>query len=419
MKSWSLSARIIAASVVLAVLVAGVFAVLIYAVVTLDNARERAAATKDVRTALVGLEKLVIDLETGLRGVVLTGNPAFSSRRAPRARKCLVAPVSWSASLPTVRSSDSASVNCAWRSTTTSTTTWSQLSSLPRRTWQPFDKRWQQKKPSAGRTISGRASTSSSRPRRAGGRERSLRSDAVEACDRARRRRSRRLRAPHRPLRPLSGALDCAPVREAATAATRVAEGDLSVRLSERGGEVRELTAAFNHMAEEARAPSGASCRVRTRSCGRASAVSRGSSTSSPTSSGRRLRASSASRPCSSTGTRNLRSSAGISRSSTVRPPAQTPERLPGRRAARRGPPGPRARADRRVRVVTEQVRLFEGQSEKHTLDMVIPPTPLTVNGDRTASRRWSATFCRTRSSTLPREARCTSSPSRRTVLSA
>jgi CheY-like chemotaxis protein len=41
MKSMRLSTRIIAASVVLAVLVAGVFAVLIYAVVTLDNARER------------------------------------------------------------------------------------------------------------------------------------------------------------------------------------------------------------------------------------------------------------------------------------------------------------------------------------------------------------------------------------------
>ena len=77
MKSMRLSTRIIAASVVLAVLVAGVFAVLIYAVVTLDNAREREAASKDVRTALVGLEKLVIDLETGLRGVVLTGNPRF------------------------------------------------------------------------------------------------------------------------------------------------------------------------------------------------------------------------------------------------------------------------------------------------------------------------------------------------------
>src|SRR5215207_10271331 len=54
MKSLSLSTRTIAASVVLAALVAGVFAVLIYAV-----------------------EKLVIDLETGLRGVVLTGDARF------------------------------------------------------------------------------------------------------------------------------------------------------------------------------------------------------------------------------------------------------------------------------------------------------------------------------------------------------
>ena len=33
-------------------------------------------------------------------------------------------------------------------------------------------------------------------------------------------------------------------------------------------------------------------------------------------------------------------------------------------------------------RVVAEQVRLFEGQSDKHTLDLVLPPTPLNVRGD-------------------------------------
>ena len=88
-----------------AALVAGVFAVLIYAVVTLDNAREREAATKDVRTALVGLEKLVIDLESGLRGVVLTGNPRFLQPARVPAGKSIVAPASWSASLPTIRRS--------------------------------------------------------------------------------------------------------------------------------------------------------------------------------------------------------------------------------------------------------------------------------------------------------------------------
>ena len=113
MKSLSLSSRIIAASVVLAVLVAGVFAVLIYAVVTLDNAREREAASKDVGTALVGLEKLVIDLETGLRGVVLTGDPRFlQPAQGPHAGKCLAAPVSWSASSPTIPRSSSAFASC-------------------------------------------------------------------------------------------------------------------------------------------------------------------------------------------------------------------------------------------------------------------------------------------------------------------
>ena len=142
MKSLSLSTRMIAASVVLAALVAGVFAVLIYAVVTLDNARARAeAATKDVRTALVGLEKLVIDLESGLRGVVLTGNPRFLQpargrrqvdRRAGELERLVADNPT---QLQRVR-------NCVWRSTATSVTTWSPWSALPRRTLQPSGRRW-------------------------------------------------------------------------------------------------------------------------------------------------------------------------------------------------------------------------------------------------------------------------------------
>ena len=53
MKSLSLSTRMIAASVVLAALVAGVFAVLIYAVVTLDN-RARAGGGHEGRPDSVG-----------------------------------------------------------------------------------------------------------------------------------------------------------------------------------------------------------------------------------------------------------------------------------------------------------------------------------------------------------------------------
>ncbi len=73
----SLSMRMIAASAVLAVIVAGAFAVLVHAVSTLDNATKHEAHAKDVAAATVTLEKLVIDLETGLRGYILTGNARF------------------------------------------------------------------------------------------------------------------------------------------------------------------------------------------------------------------------------------------------------------------------------------------------------------------------------------------------------
>jgi signal transduction histidine kinase len=76
-KSASLSARMIVASVVLALLVAGVFAVLIQAVSALNEATAREARAKEVTAATVGLEKLVIDLETGLRGFVLSGDNRF------------------------------------------------------------------------------------------------------------------------------------------------------------------------------------------------------------------------------------------------------------------------------------------------------------------------------------------------------
>jgi signal transduction histidine kinase len=69
----SLSGRMIVASLVLALLVAGVFVVLIRAVGGVDDARTRQAHSAEVTAATVVLEKLVIDLETGLRGLVLSG----------------------------------------------------------------------------------------------------------------------------------------------------------------------------------------------------------------------------------------------------------------------------------------------------------------------------------------------------------
>src|SRR5919201_3771172 len=71
-RSASLSARLIAASAVLALLVVAAFGVLVYAVSTLDDATKRERHARAVTAATLQLEKLVLDLETGLRGFVCT-----------------------------------------------------------------------------------------------------------------------------------------------------------------------------------------------------------------------------------------------------------------------------------------------------------------------------------------------------------
>lgn len=76
-KSMSLSVRMLAASAVLALLVAGVFGVLVHAVLELNDATRLEARSKDLTAATLVLEKNVIDLEAGLRGLVLTGNERF------------------------------------------------------------------------------------------------------------------------------------------------------------------------------------------------------------------------------------------------------------------------------------------------------------------------------------------------------
>jgi signal transduction histidine kinase len=72
-RSASLSARLIAGSAVLALLVAAAFGVLIFAVTSLDDATKRERHAKAVTAETLQLEKLVLDLDTGLRGFVLTG----------------------------------------------------------------------------------------------------------------------------------------------------------------------------------------------------------------------------------------------------------------------------------------------------------------------------------------------------------
>ena len=90
LRAASLSARVIVGSALLALVVAGAFAVLVYAVSSLDDATKRERHAKAVTAATLQLEKLVLDLETGVRGFVLTGrNDALQPWRS--ARKALPA----------------------------------------------------------------------------------------------------------------------------------------------------------------------------------------------------------------------------------------------------------------------------------------------------------------------------------------
>jgi signal transduction histidine kinase len=73
----SLTARVLMASGALAVLIAAAFVVLAFTVSDLSAAASREAHAKDVVTDTVVLQKLVIDLETRVRGFALTQDERF------------------------------------------------------------------------------------------------------------------------------------------------------------------------------------------------------------------------------------------------------------------------------------------------------------------------------------------------------
>ena len=73
----SLAARMVGACAVLALCVASVFAVEQVAVSSFRRATKAEARSNDVGRAAVGLEAVVLDLENGLRGFVISGNPAL------------------------------------------------------------------------------------------------------------------------------------------------------------------------------------------------------------------------------------------------------------------------------------------------------------------------------------------------------
>jgi signal transduction histidine kinase len=76
-RSTSLATRMIVASAVLAAIVAGIFTAFLVATVQLRHSTGKATRSKDVSLAALRLEASVAELETALRGYVLTNEPRF------------------------------------------------------------------------------------------------------------------------------------------------------------------------------------------------------------------------------------------------------------------------------------------------------------------------------------------------------
>ncbi|TCC44987.1 HAMP domain-containing protein [Kribbella capetownensis] len=77
MRGLGLSVRIITASVLLAVIIAAAFAVLLSSVTELRSLERRAQQSEDVLVAANRLERLIVEMEDGQRGFLLTGSEQF------------------------------------------------------------------------------------------------------------------------------------------------------------------------------------------------------------------------------------------------------------------------------------------------------------------------------------------------------
>lgn len=385
MRSLSLSARMIAASVVLAVLVAGVFVVLIHAVTTLDDARDREAHSKDVRAATGVIAKLVLDQETGLRGVVLSGNTQFL-QPFDRARAVMPRRLDELEQLVSEDPQQRRRVAALREAVDSYINDWALP--LVRVAHDTPEAVRQEVADEAGKQY-----TDDIRNR----------IEALLSAEEGRARTSAE-RAEEQTTRAIvlgvAGLVACAlliflfglylarstahPVRAAAKAATRLAEGDLTVRLAESGpGEVGGLTAAFNHMAEELerqqRELQDQNEKLRESERRKSELV--------------RIVSHELRTPLASI---LGFTSVLLNRETTPEDQRRYLEIIDreGRRLsdllndfldAERLDEGHLLLEHELIdvsRVVAEQVRLFEGQSEKHTLDMEIPPAPLTVRGD-------------------------------------
>jgi signal transduction histidine kinase len=384
-RSASLSARLIAGSAVLALLVAAAFGVLVFAVTSLDDATKRERHAKAVTAETLQLEKLVLDLDTGLRGFVLTGKqdllaPWTSARAALPDR--LSAFRRLASTTPDERRRAEELVNAINQYVNDYAVP---VVGIARTT------------PAASRTTV--VSLEGAREL-AGIRDRFADFLSTENAVSAARTSAAQRRSDAAIAAAVAGMIASAllivgfglylarsmagPVREVAEGAARLAGGDLTTRLEPQGaGEVEDLTQAFNRMAERLE-----------------------SSRRELEEQNERLRESErAKSELVSVVAHELRtplaSVLGFTSVLLQREVAEEQRReylgiieAQGRRLSalvndfldvQRLEEGKLSIASELVdvsRVVREQTELFAGQSPKHLLDVSLPPTPLPVRGD-------------------------------------
>jgi signal transduction histidine kinase len=250
----SLEGRLLAASAALAILVAAVFVALILAISTLREATDEEAQSKDVTAGALELEKLVLDVQTGLTGYAITGGEGFlepyreaqdvlpsklqrfeqllvdeqDADQVRRARKLVndIRLYLYEYAVPVLRFTREESLAAGRQATQTEGKR--RIDDLRNQFRTLLDAE-------GGRSAARAASAATSAERAIAFGAAGLSASAALTV-----------------LFGLYLARSIArPVREAAAGATRFAEGDLSTRLEEGGpGEVGELTRAFNEMAE-------------------------------------------------------------------------------------------------------------------------------------------------------------------------
>jgi signal transduction histidine kinase len=252
MRRISLQRRMVAASAVLALVVGGVFIALILALSDLHEAREQEARSKEVTASAFRLQSLVLDVESATRGYVLSRQKGFLRNYSTAMRQ-----------LPGSLE-DFASVTRREPGQREQATTLRVLIGLYREEYAG---------PVLGLAQEGQLGAARAMARQEGAdrirdiREEFLNFLAAEDALTNERAASADAKSRHAIELGIAGlALTSAlillfgfylarsiarPVREAAEGATRLAEGDLTLRLSQSGpGEIGELTTAFNRMAE-------------------------------------------------------------------------------------------------------------------------------------------------------------------------